>query len=180
MREESAFNRVKALFAESVQLQRPDYDRPLIIYTDGSYLGIEGVLVQEDGSGEYRVIVTTSRSLSKPEIRLFPTEIEICAIYHALQKFRSYVFNRKVIVRSDGISLSFMNRCKLTSSISRYIHEIMANDITIEYIKGKTNTFADILSRIPRHKCIQSIDAREWNEVTIMKTKFDGSLNLLR
>ena len=30
--EESAFNRVKALFVESVKLQRPDYDRPFIIY----------------------------------------------------------------------------------------------------------------------------------------------------
>ena len=115
-REESVFNRVKALFVESVQLQRPDYDRPFIIYTDGSYLGVGGVLLQEDGCGEHRVIATTSRSLSKPELRLFPTEFEICAIYHALQKFRSYVFNRKIIVTSDSISLSFMNRCKLTSS----------------------------------------------------------------
>ena len=117
--------------------------------------------MQENGSGEYRVIATTSRSLSKPELRLFPTEIEICAIYHALEKFRSFVFNRKIIVRSDSISLPFMNKCKLTSSrISRYIYEIMANDIVIEYIKGSTNTFADILSRIPRHNSIQSIDAR--------------------
>ena len=101
------------------------------------------------------MIATTSRSLSKPELRLFPAEIEICVIYHALQTFRSYVFNRKVIVRSDSISLSFMSRCKLTSSrISRYVHEIMANDVTVEYIKGTTNTFADILSRIPRHRCI--------------------------
>ena len=89
------------------------------------------------------------------------------------------MFNRKIIVRSGSISLSFMNRCKLTSlRISRYIHEIMANDITIEYIKGSNNTFADILCCIPRHNCIQSIDARERNEVTIMKLKFDGSLNL--
>ena len=129
---------MKDLFVESVQLQTPDYDRPFIIYTDGSYLGVGGVLLQENGSGEYRVIATTSRSLLKPELRLFPTEIEICAIYHALQKFRSYVFNRKIIVRSDSISLSFMNMCKLTSSrIPRYIHEIMANDIEIEYIKGE-------------------------------------------
>ena len=35
--EESAVNRVKTLFAESVQLQRSDNDRPFIIYTDGSY-----------------------------------------------------------------------------------------------------------------------------------------------
>ena len=86
-KEESSFNKVKDLFVESVQLQKPDYNRPFIIYTNGSYLGVGGVLLQENGSGEYRVIATTNRSLSKPELRLFPTEIEICAIYHALQKF---------------------------------------------------------------------------------------------
>ena len=84
-------------------------------------------------------------------------------------------------MRSDSISLSFMSKCKLTSSrISRYIHEIMANDIEIEYIKGRTNTFADILSRIPRNNSIQSINARERNEVAIMKLKFSDSIDLSR
>jgi hypothetical protein len=84
-------------------------------------------------------------------------------------------------VRSDSTSLPFMSCCKLNSSrISRYVHEIMANDVTIGYIKGTTNTFADILSCIPRHKCIQNIDARECNEVTIMNMRADGIFNLSR
>ena len=123
-----------------MQLQKPDENKPFIIYTDGSYLGVGAVLLQEEEDGEFKVIATTSRSLSRPEMRLYPTEIEVCAIYHALQKFRSFVFNRKTIVRSDSISLSSMRNCKLTSSrISRFIHEIMANDIVIEYVKGTTN-----------------------------------------
>ena len=56
---------------ESVQLQKPDENRLFIIYTDGSYLGVEAVLLQE-GDEDYRVIATTSRSLSKPELRLYP------------------------------------------------------------------------------------------------------------
>ena len=144
------FNKVKTLFTESVQLQKPDENRPLTIYTDGSYLGVGAVLLQEEEDGEYRVITTTNRSLSRPEMRLHPTEIEVCALYHALQKFRSFVFNRKIIVGSDSISLSFMRNCKLTSSrISRFIHEIMAYDIEIEYVRGTTNIFADMLSKPP-------------------------------
>jgi RNase H. len=168
--EQTAFERVKALFAESIQLQKPDYEKPFIIYTDGSYQGIGGILVQEDENDGSRVIATTSRSLSKQELRPFPTEVEICAVYHAIQKFRNYVFNRKIIVRSDSISLSFMHQCKLTSSrISRYIHEIMSHDITVEYILGTTNVFADLLSRIPRNKSSMSVDARERKEVAVMK-----------
>ena len=177
--ERTAFERVKALFAESIQLQKPDYEKPFIIYTDGSYQGIGGILVQEDENDGFRVIATTSRSLSKQELRLFPTEVEICAVYHAIQKFRNYIFNRRIIVRSDSISLSFMHQCKLTSSrISRYIHEIMSHDITVEYIRGTTNIFADLLSRIPRNKSNMSVDARERNEVVVMKLDNSPDLNL--
>ena len=72
-----------------------------------------------------------------------------------------------------------MRNCKLTNSrISRFIHKIMANDIEIEYVKGTTNIFADMLSRIPRHNYNNTIDVRERNEITIMKMRADGNLDL--
>ena len=146
--ENEAFFNVKRLFAESILLQRPDYDRPFIVYCDASYRGVGCILVQEDDHSETRVIATASRSLNNNELRMFATEIEVCAIYFALQKFREYVFGRQIRVRTDNISLEFMQRCKLTSSsISRYIHEIMAHNIEIEHIKGTENTFVDLLSR---------------------------------
>ena len=46
--EQAAFERVKTLIAESMQLQKPNYEKPFITYTDGSYQGIGGTLVQED------------------------------------------------------------------------------------------------------------------------------------
>ena len=118
-----------------------------------TFVGLGAVLVQENDENKMRVISTTSRTLAQTEQRMFPTELEICAIYHALQRFRVFIFNRKIIVRSDSISLSFMDKCKMTGSkLSRYIHEIMSHDIEIQYIKGTSNIFADMLSRIPRNQ----------------------------
>jgi len=48
----------------------------------------------------------------------------------------------------------------------------------IEYIRGTTNIFADMLSRIPRHNYNKVIDVREKNEVTIMKMSINGNLDL--
>lgn len=169
--EQSAFEQTKQLFKDSVLIERPNYDLPFIIYSDASYKGLGAVLVQEDKDGQTRVIATASRSLSRQESNLFPTEIEICAIHHALQKFRCFVFDRKIIVRSDSISLSFIHRCKLTSSrISRFIHEIMAYNLSVEYIKGADNIFADLLSRLPRNQELARwTEPRENRECVIMR-----------
>ena len=175
-----AFIRVKNLFAKSVLLQRPDFDVPFTIYTDASQRGVACVLVQEKEPDECRVIATASRALSNPECRMFVTEIEVAAIYFALQKFRDFVFNRQIIIKSDNISLAFLQKCKLTSSrISRYIHEIMTHDIEIQHVKGTENIFADLLSRFP--PAIgpnESIDSRENREFVIMRLRLKEQLNL--
>ena len=180
--ENEAFSNVKKLFAESILLQRPDYDRPFIIYCDASYKGVGCILIQETANKETRVIATASRSLNNNELRMFSTEIEVCAIYFALQKFREYVFGREIKVRSDNISLEFMQRCKLTSSrISRYIHEIMAYNIHIEHVKGTDNTFADLLSRLTRARDTErKVDERGVRDYTIMRVETRKSNDLIR
>ena len=180
--EDEAFSNVKKLFAESILLQRPDYDLPFIIYCDASYKGVGCILIQETESNETRVIATASRSLNNNEMRMFATEIEVCAIYFSLQKFREYVFGREITVRSDNISLEFMQRCKLTSSrISRYIHEIMACNIRIEHVKGTENTFADLLSRLTRARDAEKrIDERGARDYTIMRVETRKSNDVVR
>ena len=124
------FMKVKNLFARSVLLQRSDYSRGYTIFTDASIRGIACVLTQEGDDGECRVISTASRALSIPESRKFVTENEVAAIHFALEMFRVYIFNQKIIIKSDNISSVFLQKCRLTSSrISRYIHEIISHDV---------------------------------------------------
>ena len=175
-----AFIRVKNLFARSVLLQKPDYSRGYTIFTDASIKGISGILTQEDDDGERRVISTVSRALTGPESRMFITEIEVAAIYFALEKFRDYIFDQKVVIKSDNISLAFLQKCKLTSSrISRYIHEIMSYNIEIQHIRGTDNVFADTLSRLPRAaESLDHLESRDSREIVIMRTNVSDKLNL--
>ena len=103
-----SFMRVKNLFARSVLLQRPDNSRGYTVFIDDSIRGISGILTQEGDDGERRVIATVSRALTGPESRMFITEIEVAAIYFALEKFRDYIFDQKVVIKSDNISLAFL------------------------------------------------------------------------
>ena len=111
---------------------------------------------------------------------MFITEIEVAAIYFALQKFRDYVFNQKVVVKSDNISLAFLQKCRLTSSrISRYVHEIMSYNVYIQHVKGVENIFADTLSRLPRAlESPNRIENRELKEVVVMRVSVTDRLNL--
>ena len=113
---------------------------------------------------------------------MFATEIEVCAIYFALQNIREYVFGREMKIRSDNISLEFMQRCKLTSSrISRYIHEIMAYNISIEHVKGTENTFADLLSRLTRARDAEKrLDERGVRDYAIMRLETKKSSDVAR
>ena len=129
---------------------------------------------------ERAVISTAGRALTGPEARMFITEIEVAAIYFALQKFRDYVFNQKVVVKSDNISLAFLQKCRLTSSrISRYIHKIMSYNVDIQHVKGIENIFADTLSRLPRApESHNRIENRDLKEVVVMRVGVTDRLNL--
>ena len=125
-------------------------DLPYLIQSDASLKGLSAVLLQKDERGGTQVIATASRGLRDAETRYYSSELEIAAVYFALQKFRQYIFQKEVTLQSDHMSLSFINRCRLTSSrLSRWIHEIAAYDVKIEHIKGSQNILADALSRNP-------------------------------
>ena len=175
-----AFITVKNLFARSILLQRPDYAYPFTIFTDACINGIGTILTQEVGEGERKVIATASRALNNSERRMFVTEIEVAAIYFALEKFRDFIFGHRIIIKSDNISLAFLQKCKLTSSrISRYIHEIMTHDILIEHVKGTENIFADMLSRLPRAaESHGRLESRESREVVVLRVNVQEKLNL--
>lgn len=145
-----AFERTKELMSQAVLLEFPNENLPFIIQTDASSIGIGAILLQRDTDGNTHLLATAGRGMSKTESKMFVTELEIAAIYFALLKFRNYVYGKKIIVETDHISLSFMARCKLTSSrLARYIHEIMSQDIEIRHIPGSSNIFADLISRNP-------------------------------
>jgi ribonuclease HI len=147
---QEAFETLRDRFAHSIKLVHPDSEADYIINTDASARAIGGVLMQEDRAGKLRIISTTSRVLSPTEQQYTTCEQELLAIVHALQRFRIYVYGRKIKLYTDSQALTFLNRCAITSNrVARWMLAIQQYDVEISHIKGTNNVLADVLSRNP-------------------------------
>jgi hypothetical protein len=147
---QKAFEELRGRFANSIRLVHPDSEADYIINTDASAKAIGGVLMQEGKNGELRIISTTSRVLTANEQRFSTCEQELLAIVHALQKFRIYVYGRKIKLYTDNQALTFLNRCAITSNrVTRWMLAIQQYDVEISHIKGTKNVLADVLIRNP-------------------------------
>ena len=62
---------------------------------------------------------------------------------------RQYILGYPITVRSDHKSISFLKHCKLNHGrLTRWVLALQEYNITWEYIPGKQNIAADVLSRI--------------------------------
>jgi hypothetical protein len=145
---QSAFEILRERFAHSIHLIHPDNDLPYIIHTDASGKAVAAVLMQTKEDGETRIVSTASRVLTRAEQRYSTCVQELLAIVYALQKFRIYVFGRKIMLYTDKKALSFLNKCALTSNrVARWVIELQQYDVQIRHITGTSNYLADVLSR---------------------------------
>ena len=70
---ETAFNELRHQLSSAPILAHPNFERPFILDTDASDVGIGAVLSQQDDEGRERVIMYGSHLLSKPERKYYVT-----------------------------------------------------------------------------------------------------------
>ncbi|GFQ89346.1 retrovirus-related Pol polyprotein from transposon 412 [Trichonephila clavata] len=75
--------------------------------TDASHANVGAVLSQEI-DGQECVLAYWSKCLSKPERNYCVTRKELLAIVKAVENFRSYVYGRKFLLRTDHASLTWL------------------------------------------------------------------------
>ena len=137
-------------FVKEMTLAYPNLNKPYILSTDASGYAISAILSQLDDDGVEKIILCASRILKGPELNYFITEKEMLAIVWALRKFSAYLLGSSVKVRTDHKAITFFNKCRFANNrIMRWILATQDYDIEFEYIKGKLNTAADMLSRNP-------------------------------
>lgn len=168
-REKNTFQQIKNKFIKSVILRHPNWNQAFYINTDASDINVAAILYQYNEKGEEKVVCFASRALISAEKGYTTTEKELLAVVFACKKFRSYIIGHfKVIVRSDHRSLSFLKTCRLTHGrLLRWSLVLQEYNLEIEYVKGKENIPADILSRATDGEFITKTDM---NTVHIYKT----------
>lgn len=151
-----AFERLKNALISAPVLANADFELMFIIETDSSDSAIGAVLTQEL-AGERRPIAYFSKKLSSTQKRYSATERECLAVLLAIEHFKHFVEGSRFMVRTDAMSLTFLQTMSIESRsprIARWALKLSKYDLVLQYKKGSENVPADALSR-----CVSSIDA---------------------
>ena len=155
-----AFNQLKLFMMSKPLLQAPDFSKPFLLQVDASNVGYGGVLLQELTSNNVSSLPLLDRLLPVAyysgffrgaQLRWATVEKELYSIVASIQHFRPYLEGLpKVIVYSDHLPLSFLDRAKSTNQkLLRWSYVLSSFNIEVRKISGTKNTFADALSRLP-------------------------------
>ena len=87
-------------------IQPPNWELPFEIMCDASNYAVGAVLGQRVGKAVHAIFYA-SRTLNAAQINYSTTEKELLSIIFALEKFRSYLLNSKVIIFSNHAALRY-------------------------------------------------------------------------
>jgi transposase InsO family protein len=182
---QTAFDFLKDSLAVVPLLAYPDTNKPYVLYTDASDNCLGACLTQETDEGEEKPIYFLSHKLSPTQTKWSTIEKEGYAIYYSLQKLDHYLHNAQFVIRTDHKPLKYILDARMENKkVQRWALSIAGYDCKIEYIMGKENHCADLLSRMPRGPEEEQeevedsgdepdIDDRTFEIGTINSNKFD-------
>ena len=129
-------------------------DKNNIVTTDASTTGLGITLWQKQDDGNTKQIAYGSRYLNETEKRYSIGELELLAVVWGLEKFRFYLYGKKVYLYTDHQALELIikrNRCnkQYSARLSRWLDRLTHFDISIQHIAGSNLKFPVYLSRNP-------------------------------
>ncbi|XP_011688911.1 PREDICTED: uncharacterized protein LOC105450661 [Wasmannia auropunctata] len=143
---EQAFKRLKEVLMKAPVLANFDINKEITIQTDASSKGLGACLLQLG-----KPIFFASRSLTESEIQYAQIEKEMLAIVFATQKFKNYIYGKKVTVWTDHKPLITIVKKKVSDIVSPRLQrlklKLLKFDLEAKYCPEKYLYVADLLSR---------------------------------
>jgi hypothetical protein len=90
-------------------LAYPNFEVPFILTTDSSKVAI-GAILSKVQEGKERPIAYASRQLNTAEQNYTVSEQEMLALVWATKYFRSYLYGKRFLVRTDHAALSYLQK----------------------------------------------------------------------
>ena len=148
---QSSFNQLKKLLTTAPVLKLADPAKRYYVFTDASDRAIGGVLMQQHDR-VYHPVAFFSRKLKPAEVNYPVHDREFMAVVEALLQWKHYLYMESPVVYTDHRPLIHLKKQKdLNPRQVRWMEKISAFDADIQYIEGRANLLADLLSRPPRH-----------------------------
>ena len=146
-------NVVKQALVCSELLVPFDSSLETVVTTDASSIGLGAVLSQIQKDGSERVVSFASKSLSASEAKYCSLELEALACVWAVERWHTYLWGRKFVLRTDHNPLTTLYGAVLTKRaghrISRWRARLKVYNFDVQYVKGSSNVPADAMSRVP-------------------------------
>ena len=129
-----------------------DFEKPFLLETDASSLGLRAVLSQKQDDGKFHPVAYASRELKGGEGKYHSSKLEFLALKWAItDQFKEYLRYKPFTVRTDNNPLTYvMTTPNLDAIGHRWVAALAGYNMTIEYMKGVDNKVADILSWVPQ------------------------------
>ena len=151
------FRQLKLRLGDVEHLYIPDPNKQFHLFTDYSKKAIGGYIAQLDDKGEMRVISYHSKKLNDAQLKYGAYNGELFGLAEAIRIFRPFIWGCDVIVHTDQRAIQWLlDRHNLLPNQQRWIELFNESNFKIEYIPGKLNTLADILSRKSYHSDIST------------------------
>ncbi len=146
--QQKAFVTLKGLLTRDPVLKLPELDKPFVLRTDASDIGLGAILLQEQ-DGIPLPIAYASKKMLPRERNYSVVEKECLAVVWGVEKFHRYLFGGEFILETDHQPLVYLNKAKVANSrLMRWALILQPYRMRIVAIKGADNLGADYLSRI--------------------------------
>ena len=148
------FEMIKKMLTEEPALAHYAKDKDNIVTTDASKTGLGITLWQKQADGEVKPIAFDSRFLNDSEKNYSIGELDLLAVVWGLEKFRFYLYEKKVFLYTDHQALEPLikrNRCnkQYSARLTRWLDRLAHFDISVQHIAGSNLKSTDFLSRNP-------------------------------
>ena len=147
-----AFDILKMKCMTAPVLAFADFEKPFLLETDASSLGLGAVLSQKQDDGKFHPVAYASRELKGGEGKYHSSKLEFLALKWAVtDQFKEYLWYKTFTVCTDNNPLNYvMTTPNLDAIRHRWVSALAGYNMTIEYLKGADNKVADILNRVPQ------------------------------
>lgn len=151
---QTGFEYLRTCLTESPILKYPDPQKRYVVFTDASDQAAAAVLTQEytDDGGQMKEmpIAYLSAQFNDTQFKWSTVVKEGYAIYYAIKKWRHYLEDAEILLKSDAKSLQKFLKGKTDNlKLDRWSLEVQGRNIQVEHIPGYKNKAADCLSRLP-------------------------------
>ena len=175
----NGFDNLKTCLTEAPILKYPDPSKRYMVFADASDQAA-AILTQEytgeDGETKEMPIAYLSAQFSDTLFKWSTVIKEGYAIYYVVKKWRHYLEDAEILLKSDAKSLQkFLAGRTDNIKLDRWSLELQGGNIQVEHIPGNKNKAANCLSQLPFAARKRNNNPLKDEDVSINETHFEVS-----